>query len=164
MELHEYNITMRAWTDLSSRAKGSPPPPASLNGISLVPYKSKLYTYGRVFDIHEYDLASDTWTRLEATSGTPPAISQYMGFAVHDGKFFVFGGISLFLFCQHVLLPDHATLPPKPRRACLPPSSILDALHLASQPLTETCSSLTACTPSHRLCENGGSCQRHACV
>lgn len=91
-ELHEYNIALRAWTDLSSRAKGSPPPPESLLGISLVAYKRKLYAYGGVRDIHEYDLASDTWTPLETTSGTPPDIRQYAGFAVHEGKFIVFGG------------------------------------------------------------------------
>jgi len=104
-DLHEYDIPSRTWTDLSSPDAGTAPGWGEVFGIS----NNKLYVFGFSFEgsfegydyyyfydsfesnLHEYDIASRTWTDL--SSNTAPDFLRCMEVDVSNGKLYVVGHI-----------------------------------------------------------------------
>lgn len=105
IDLHEYDIALFSWKDLSSPAAGTPPRTGrscdGLAGMGFAASSGRLYVfsgyngYEVANGLHEYHIAFRTWTNLSSpNAGTPPSPRESMGMTAFNGKLYVFGGVT----------------------------------------------------------------------
>mmetsp|Transcript_4153 Transcript_4153/g.9860 ORF Transcript_4153/g.9860 Transcript_4153/m.9860 type:complete len:209 (+) Transcript_4153:263-889(+) len=114
LHMHEYSLTSRSWTDLSSPHTGSGSFPSARVGMGMAASNSKLYIFGGWTEqgsfftsaLHEYDIASGAWmdlwmeycSRPMSMGRCNPYAAVDMGMTSLNSKLYVFGGNAPGLF------------------------------------------------------------------